>query len=227
VAGPRKTLGGHATMGAGSGEGGAIGGVADGVSIDGTGTPASPFSVIPGYVQQVGGFTRLVVVGNQQDVAIPVAEANFDFLELLGVVPNNNAAASTLSLQPVVGGVGITANQAAQEFGGAGALTVTSGGGVGAGNISAFAWTLLALGFAPATGATHFRALFLMRRGTARPLWSRYTTLNNAGAITNYSTLEGRWDDAASVVGSMNVHSDRVDGIKSGSVFWYRGIKGT
>jgi hypothetical protein len=151
------------------------------------------------------GWTRVDVSSNKQDQDFTVDGQSYTIAEFIGYVPNNNAAAATLTLQPNA----VSTGQSAKE--------IAFDSAVGGAN-----YATLYVGLAPASGFMQFNLRVLLKTGTKRYTSGDYTYVASTDVVTGISTTRGQWTDTTTAITSLRFHSDRADGIKAGSVFWYR-----
>lgn len=154
------------------------------------------------------GWTRVDVDVNAQDVDITFNGETGYGIEVIGYAPNNNAAGSTLTVQPN----NLSTNQSYQE-------SVAASG-----TVSGVTGASLVVAFAAASGSTAFNFTMITKSGAPRFYFGNYTYRNSSNAIVGSSVTAGVWQETATAITSIRIHSDRTDGIKAGSYFLYRAV---
>lgn len=196
------------------GQSAALGGtvVADGVSVDGTGTAEDPIAVVPSYILGLtgAGWTRVDVEANAQNLDITVDGETGYVFEALCYFTCPAGTGSTYTLQP-------NAVSTDQEY-----LEIYGNQADAAAAASA---ANLTIGFAPATGGKSVaRFTFVMKTGTVRLLFGDYINLSALNAMATYDTLGGVWVDTSTAITSLRIHSDQATGIGDGSYILWRTV---
>ena len=96
----------------------------------------------------------------------------------------------------------------------------------GAGAATAFRDTKLVIGYtgAEANAQCLFSFRFFMKTGNIRFYNGAYTLISAAGGATTHAAIGGVWNETATAITSLRLHSDKADGFKVGSYILWRAI---
>ena len=202
------------------------GGVADGVTIEGTGTSLDPFAGIPASASNAGtmsaadktkldglaanGWTVITLNSNAQDQDITFTGENGGTIEVEVYVKNASAGAATYSIHPNA----VSTNQKYLEvYGVFGNVTAAEADG-----------TSLVVGFCSASHEGAFSFRMTTKTGVPRIYWGRYQYFGASNALSGASSTAGVWNETATAITSLRIHADQTTGLGSGTIIRWRQV---